>query len=423
MSSRTSPAPPIPPPLRGNEPDSFAHDTITQRLPRIGRRVVDENDFAPEVEEHLLELVDELPHGKIRPLRDENAPDAEGWGRYVAAYVGENWLDVPWFFAETYFYRRILEATGYFEEGLGFGVDPFAPHKEQSLQNSRQEATALASRVAQWRERPAEKALYEALSAALWGNQGDLSMWPGGAGEMPSHDDAGVAQAHVLVDDREAAIAYLRDRRGFESSFEKVPSDVRIDIIEDNAGFEFISDLALVDVLLGLEWADRVILDVKFHPTFVSDVVPRDVRNTLEWLIASEDDAVRAWGKRLRDYADSGRIALRQHAFWTSPLAGWEMPDDVRDTLSEATLVIAKGDANYRRLLGDRHWDYTTPFDRVLAYFPAPLLALRTLKSNVAAGLDQAMVNELNERYTGWDVSGEWGLMQGVFGVPGSRVK
>ncbi len=409
MSPQTTPTLPIPPPLRGSDPDSFAHDTITRRLPRIGRRVVEENEFVAEVEERLLALVDELPHGPIRPLQDEDAPDAKGWARYVAPYSGENWLDVPWFFAETYFYRRILEATGYFEEGPGFGVDPFAPHKEQSLQNSGQEAAALAGRLARWREDDRARALYEALAVALWGNQGDLSMWPGGAGEMPSHDDADAAQAHVLVDDREAAVAHLRSSQG---------SDVRIDIIEDNAGFEFLSDLALVDVLLGMiddggSLADRVTLDVKLHPTFVSDVVPRDVRHTLQWLIGAEDEAVQAWGRRLRDYADDGRLILRQHAFWTSPLAGWKMPEDARQTLSEATLVLVKGDANYRRLLGDRHWDYTAPFEEVVAYFPAPLLALRTLKSNVAAGLDGAMVEDLNERYTGWDVSGEWGVMQG----------
>lgn len=359
-----------------------------------------------------MALVDDLPHGAIRPLRDENAPDAAGWVRYVEPFVGESWLEVPWFFVETYFYRRILEATGYFEEGAGWDVDPFGPHKEKSLQSSEQQTAALARRVAQWREGAGEgdgRSLSEALAVALWGNQGDLSMWPGGGSEIPSHDDEDAAQAHVLVDDRAAAVAYLHDKQG---------RDVRVDIIEDNAGLEFISDLALVDVLLGQGRSRspvyQVVLDVKFHPTFVSDVAPEDVRETLQRLIASDDEIVRAWGRRLRDYADSGRLTLRQHAFWTSPLEGWKMPKDVRRTLAGATLVIAKGDANYRRLLGDRHWDYTAPFDKILAYFPAPLLALRTLKSNVVAGLGEMKVKELEEHYSGWEVSGKWGVMQFV---------
>jgi hypothetical protein len=46
-----------------------------------------------------------------------------------------------------------------------------------------------------------------------------------------------------------------------------------------------------------------------------------------------------------------------------------------------------KGDANYRRLIGDALWPHDTPFAHVLSYFAAPLLALRTLKSEVCVGL------------------------------------
>ena len=394
---------PIPVPLRGTEPDSFAYITITERLPRIGRRVLAENAFAADVEERLRALLDELPLAEIRTLHDAAAPDAAAWAHYVTPHLEQNWLEVPWFFAETYFYRRILEATGYFQEGAGYYVDPFAPHKEQSLQGSRQQVRGLAQRVEQWREEPDRReVLRQALAVALWGNQGDLSMWPGGGEEMPSHDED-AAQAHVLVDDRDAAVVHLDSQES---------KGIRIDIIEDNAGFELIGDLALVDVLLASNWAASVVLDVKFHPTFVSDAVPRDVHDTIRYLAVADDEAVRAWGGRLQGYADDGRLALRQHPFWTSPLEGWKMPSDLRQTLAEAALVISKGDANYRRLLGDRHWTYTTPFAQVVSYFPAPLLALRTVKSNVAAGLDAMRVRELNEHDGRWVVSGEWGVMQ-----------
>jgi len=406
MPGSTQPNLPVPAPLRGSERGSFAYETITERLPRIGRRVIAENDFAPEVEERLETLLAEIPQGKIRPLSDREAPDAADWAAYVGPHVEHNWLEVPWFFAETYFYRRILEATGYFVEGAGYGVDPYGPHKQQSLQSSAERVRTLAQGVAQWHEWSGEAAaLQAALAQALWGNQGDLSMWPGGGAEMPSHGDEDAAQAHVLVDDRDAVVDFLRGQRERE---------IRVDIIGDNAGIELASDLALVDVLLGGDWADTMMLDVKFHPTFVSDAVPRDVRETMRFLVMMEDRATQAWGRRLLAYADSGRLFLRQHAFWTSPLEGWKMPPDVREALSGAGLVISKGDANYRRLVGDRHWDYVTPFEQIASYFPAPLLALRTMKSNVAAGLDMAKVKELNERDERWVVSGEWGVMQFV---------
>ena len=57
----------------------------------------------------------------------------------------------------------------------------------------------------------------------------------------------------------------------------------------------------------------------------------------------------------------------------------WEMPLELHRQLSTSYLVLSKGDANYRRLLGDRHWDFTTPFAQAVGSVPAPLLALRTI--------------------------------------------
>ncbi|BFO16553.1 hypothetical protein SHKM778_29410 [Streptomyces sp. KM77-8] len=37
--------------------------------------------------------------------------------------------------------------------------------------------------------------------------------------------------------------------------------------------------------------------------------------------------------------------------------------------------------------MGDRYWPPTTPFAEVTAYFPGPVAALRTLKSDVITGL------------------------------------
>jgi len=80
--------------------------------------------------------------------------------------------------------------------------------------------------------------------------------------------------------------------------------------------------------------------------------------------------------------------------------------------LARTDLLISKGDANYRRLLGDRAWPFTTPFAEVVSYLPAPLLALRTAKSEVAAGLTQAQIDALNDDDPDWLVNGRWGVAQ-----------
>jgi hypothetical protein len=80
--------------------------------------------------------------------------------------------------------------------------------------------------------------------------------------------------------------------------------------------------------------------------------------------------------------------------------------------LGQAALIVAKGDANYRRLLGDRHWAYTAPFEAIVGYMPAPLLAVRTLKSELAAGIAPAQVARAAAADPDWLISGRWGVIQ-----------
>jgi hypothetical protein len=88
------------------------------------------------------------------------------------------------------------------------------------------------------------------------------------------------------------------------------------------------------------------------------------------------------------------------------------MPESLGDTLGQATLVFCKGDAHYRRLLGDRHWPYDTPIGEILCYLPAPFLVLRTLKSEVAAGITTSRLQKVQQADPDWLVSGQWGMIQ-----------
>src|SRR5687767_1919138 len=105
---------PLPEPLRGVETGTFTYFSIVERLPEIARRTVAETSFAPAVRAAIEQLIAEIPNAPLRPLTDHYAPDTADWQGYLARYPGQNWLEVPWFLTEEYFYRRILEATGYF---------------------------------------------------------------------------------------------------------------------------------------------------------------------------------------------------------------------------------------------------------------------------------------------------------------------
>ncbi len=405
---------PLPPPLRGTDSGSFTRHTIATRWPRIAGRVIAENDFPDEINARIQSLRDDLPDGTIRRLRDENAPDAALWAEYIAPHRGKTWLEAPWFFGETYFYRRLLEATGYFRAGPGAQSDPFTYQKEQGLAHTADRIVALARGRTRARDESgsARTVLTELFRAALWGNQADLSMWTAEE-EGPDHQDTEQAEDHLLVDDTTAALTHL----------EGLDRPARVDIWADNAGFELVSDLALIDGLLNTEGVGQVIVHLKVHPTFVSDATIDDVHDTLDALETSEEAPVRALARRLHTALVSGRLRLRDAWVWTSPLRARELPPHARADLARADLLISKGDANYRRLLGDRHWDFTTPFEEAVAPLPVPVLALRTHKSEVAAGLSQAQVDRLRNEDPDWSVNGEWGVIQFAPADPSPEAK
>ncbi|MFO7683138.1 MAG: damage-control phosphatase ARMT1 family protein [Chloroflexota bacterium] len=411
MTISAKPDSALPAPLRGSETGTFTHYSIAVRLPDIGRRILAENNFRSHIVAELENLIDGIPDAPIRPLTDTYAPDAADWRDYCLPYLEQNWLQAPWFFIETYFYRRVLEATQYFEEGAATkGVDPFAYQKQQGLTKTLPAIRNLCAAVNRWLAKPAakEQAVAYLLHADLWGNQADLSLWPvaeptGGPaeqGEQPNSADA--HDVFLLVDDTTAVIHHLLS----------LPQPVRLDVIADNAGFELAADLCLIDYLLRSETAVTVHLHLKSHPTFVSDALIKDAAHTISLMAADADENVRLVGQSLRQMVENGRLHLHHHLFWTSPLPMWDMPTDLRSQLAQSHLVISKGDANYRRLLGDRHWPFTTPFAGVTAYFPAPLLALRTLKSEIIVNLAAGQAEALTAQDPDWLTNGKWGVIQ-----------
>jgi len=401
----TTPLPPIPGPTLGSEMGTFAHHTVTVRMPGIARRLLADNDFPPEIARQVESLVAELPACPVRLIQDETAPDMEDWQRYTTPHLGQTWLEVPWFFAEQYFYRRILEATGYFRPGPGQGVDPFAAEKARGLQACQAETQALAVLMDGWSGDPDhnQEALSRLLQATLWGNQGDLSMWPVDKNERPDHQDASQQDAHLVVDETPAIMIYL---------FQPSSPPEQVDLILDNAGFELVCDLALAEFLLSRGTVKTVQLHLKSHPTFVSDATVEDVHRTLASLCADPHPSVQRLAEHLQDHLDSGRLRVFDPFFWNSPLDFWEMPSEVRQVLTGSDLVISKGDANYRRLLGDRHWPHSTSLADALRYFPAPLALVRVLKSETVIGLQPGQPGWLGRQDPGWMTDGKWGLVQ-----------
>jgi hypothetical protein len=403
---------PIPPDLIVSEPGSFAYFTFTHRFPVIIDRVLAENSFSPTQTDRLKQVMHDVLYGIISPIAPDGGPDIADWEQYSLPYANKLWLDTPFYFAETYFYRRILAATGYFTPGATQGVDPFDLQKRLSLSTAMDairpgclqlqsfhqfSATALPeNRGKLW-----QHALIDLLYLDLWGNRADLSLNPTTAGEFDSTLKFQTPNDRLLIDDTTSIAKTLADRHR-----------VHIDIIVDNAGLELICDLFLADFLIGTQVAQTVTLHVKSHPTFVSDVMAKDIPIALDLLAGDREPAVQAFAQRIRHYLKGDRLQVCENFFWTSPLYFWQMPESLHQELDRADFVFVKGDANYRRLIGDCHWDKTSSFDKIASYFHPSFAILRTLKSELIVGLQPQQIARLDREDSQWLTNGSWGIVK-----------
>jgi len=345
----------MPSAIRSNVPGSFPESVLRRRHPAIIDQVLAGHPYPPGIQRALEDLRREITADRIEPFED--------WG-----HAGQRWVDQPFLWAEALFYRKLLTAAGYFGPGPWQGIDPFGPQKAAELRG----VPAADPRLD--RE--------QLLHAALLGNRADLGFRLLTAGE----DDV-----ELLVDDAPAVWRHL-----------DAGPPGPVCVLNDNAGTELLADLLLAADLLRSGLATRVELHLKPHPTFVSDATTADLVATVE----------HAGNAGLWDALRDGRIEVVAHRFSVQPLPYRDMPDDLAGRLAAATLTIAKGDLNYRRLIDDRDWPPTDTFAERTAYFPSPVVALRTLKSDVIVGLDAATVERLDRYDKSWRTRGKYAVVQ-----------
>ncbi|MFF7985059.1 damage-control phosphatase ARMT1 family protein [Streptomyces sp. NPDC007901] len=332
----------------------FPHSVLAERHPAIIHQVRDAFPYGPEQHRALDALLRNCTEGVVEAL-----PGHDRWHDWgLDTYAGQSWFDVPWLWSESWFYRRLLDAVGYFGTGPWQGIDPFRPFKlaELDAKETDEELAALDTL-----DDDPDHAL---LHGSLWGNRADLG--------FRLSAEAGAAVSALVADDSAALWPLLRGGT--------------LCLVADNAGRELVPDLLLIAHLLDTGRVGRAVLHIKPYPYYVSDATTADVLDALRRLTAAPGTAA-AYGRTLWSAMSDGRLTVRAHPFSCAPLPYAEMPDDLRAEFASADLTLFKGDLNYRRLVGDRRWPPTTPFADVTAWFPGPVAALRTLKSDVITGL------------------------------------
>ncbi|WP_405845461.1 damage-control phosphatase ARMT1 family protein [Streptomyces sp. NBC_01518] len=385
---------PTAPVILGDEPGSFPRSVLAERHPAIIHQVRDAFPYGPEQHRALDALLKNCTEGTIEPL-PADAPDHDRWAAWgTDTYAGQSWYDVPWLWSESYFYRQLLEAVGYFGPGVWQGIDPFRPFKRAELDAPETDEELAA--LDELESRPPEERANSLLHGSLWGNRADLGFRLSAAGAESASQDP----VPALVADDSERLRSLLSGTG------------TLCLVADNAGRELIPDLLLLAHLLDQRRVERAVLHIKPHPYYVSDATTADVVDALHRLVGAPGAAA-TYGRRLWSAMADGRLTVRAHPFSCAPLPYADMPADLRAEFAAATLTIVKGDLNYRRLVGDRRWAPTTPFADVTAYFPGPVAALRTLKSDVITGLDAgteaALVAAEGQR---WRTGGTHALIQ-----------
>jgi hypothetical protein len=361
------------------------------RVPRIVRDALDRNpDYSAGIKDALSALASEIEADAPLPAPRPPAPDVETWASAHAEHAGESWLHGEWFHAELAVYREIASRCRFWETER----DPFAPAKEEELRSERL-WTRLGATLSATTAR--DERVNELLEASLWGNRVDLSYSVAASLEHGHEGD-------LLADDRALALPFL------------LRPDALVHYLADNTGTELAIDLALVGALLESP-AARVVLHVKMQPVFVSDAITGDVWRMLAAMRDRGGDA-RVLAGRLHAAFDAGRLVVAPDPYWSGPRFLWEAPQHLARVLRDATIVVLKGDANYRRLVGDAIWPPSAPFARAASFMGVPVVCARTMKSDSVLGLPAGLAEKLDAGDAGktWRIDGKRGVVQAHVG-------
>jgi uncharacterized protein with ATP-grasp and redox domains len=385
----------FPPFLSTSEPGSYARTTILERKPQIIDQVINENHYPQPIMDALLSFKIEIAQYPVQPLL-ENAVDIEFWNYELEKYSECTWLELPWYFAETYFYRKLLEAVTYFQPGNLSQINPFQKQKERQIISDVQRMVVELERM---EKLPYHEHLEALLHSALWGNRMDLSNFTVDE-TVKAGKSAREERRNIIIDHTDGVVDFLKVKRK------------EIHFINDNVGADIFYDLVLAFFLISSMKTDKIVFHLKNQPFFVSDAMPEDIYATIKVLNSLQEPYSQFLGDNLAKMIQAGQLILKTDPFWTSYLMFTQMPEYLVSSFDQADLVILKGDVNYRRLLEDRHWSHDTPIELITGYFPSSFLVLRTLKGEIIVGLKPGVAEEIQAIDPTWLINGQRGIIQ-----------
>lgn len=413
---------------------SFAYPSMKDRLPVILSKLVDilyreklniVNNYGEGAEEELKSAIGEISQLKNhaqtgKPFEKFSSSDSDThlWNAHLEEFIKNgsklNYYESIWIFAECYLYRKIREIFAT-KSCLNL-LDPFCYQKSDVLINSlpaigpvmsHMEEEDLLDTSKSLSRKQMQEELCMLMKCTLWANRLDLSLSGGTVNvqsdllhQVKNWDD------NILANDLER-VSFLLTAAG---------NSKIVDYVTDNSGLEILCDLCLADYLVSKCNVKQLNFRLKPIPWYVSDVMPKDLYQTIEAVMSSENPIYIKFGERWQKYLDEGTWKVQADQYWCLGKAYSEMIDvdpQLYNELSYSSLIIFKGDLNYRKLAQDINWDPTTPFSEAIGKFhPAPLVTLRTCKADLVCGLKKGLAEQMDAKYNDWLVSGNFALVQ-----------
>lgn len=347
--------------------DTFAGFTLETRFPKILNDVLNNSALTTASKQQLSTLRDNLDNQKVEPL---NLPSIESifWTTFFEKYTGKRYQEVPFFFLEIYFYRLINQIIASNQDF----ADPFGEIKKQDLVNNTSFFRQITSDLS-------KLSIEECIHLAVEGNQADLSQLAGSSKGNP---------LTYLIDDTEK----LRD----------LMPETGVNLIADNAGVELFSDLVLIKKLA--DTCQHITLHLKHLPLLVSDATPIDLDILLTHL---DQIGLSDFVLEIRQLQNQNKLTISSHPFWNAPT----FYDTLNFMEAPQSLLISKGDANYRRFFHDKQFAPHLSFDLLAVAFEQ-VFALRTLKSDIQTGLTKDQIEYLQKMDPHWMHNGKHAVIQ-----------
>jgi len=331
-------------------------------------------------------------------------------------------------------FQSIAKALDYSKNGM----DPFSQRKFAALtsKSCTQYIHEISNKIVDFLdEDELEETLRSVLLLALWGTRDPEYPFQFQLGKTESENEnmvsiktrrksfdksIGISRRQILnnegdLEDVVNLLIKMKDNRNVVAGKSR-SNPSRIDIVIDQVGHGLVADLLLAHVLITNNICDIVRFHTRAYPCGIYGATIIDITGHIEQMAdpqkANDIWSVHHFGDALRQHVFKGNFEFVDDSFWCDFTPFWDMPDHIQERLAGSKLVFVKGDANYRRLLGERQWPLDTLAADVLSYWPVPVCALRTFKAEIGCGVSVEAQSRAERDDANWKVSGKWGVVQ-----------